>query len=219
MVAVIAAIVGLFFLSSYGRDAQAFIFGTPCQEGFVYNSETKTCTAAQVNLTCGAGTYLKQDAKGGYVCQLSNVSYILIFGAGGLILLWYLRRKRELVWRPAKDCLRWSFENGHLKTENGRDNFVSVWQHVKETHQIIPHNGWLFVGDFVKPGAEYTAMVVGTDETGWVLDLWRSPLVERQIQVLKKQGMKLEQALTEVAEAQKRVSKATEIFKEQEEAV
>ena len=82
---------------------------------------------------------------------------------------------------------------------------------------IKPHDAWLLVGDFVQPGKEYSALIAGTDTSGWVLRLWRYQLVDRQIQILQKKGMELDKALSEVAAYRARTKAAVEAVNENDE--
>jgi hypothetical protein len=212
--------VGLMFMfSPPGKDLQLFLFGNTCGAGFIH--ENNACVPAQVQLSCGAGTYLGKDIGGLYSCKLSNFSFLLIAMAIVIAAYFYFMRKMQEVWRPAKDCFKDAFNKGHLLTEwqeEGADDYIRAYQRVRETHQIVPHNGWLFIGEFLRPGMQDSVLIAGTDQTGWVLDSWQMRLDERQIQTLKKQGMKLDTALAEVAQANLRIKQAQEAFKTEEEA-
>jgi hypothetical protein len=209
-----ALIIGLLFISSpTGQGMQRFLFGNTCELGFYFDG-TK-CIKAQTNLTCGAGTYLKFDAVRGYSCELSNFSYALIGIMGALAIYFYLRGKKGEQWRPAELCFQNSINGGHLKTKHG--NWREAWEKVQEVHQILPRSGWLFIGEIAETGICYSALITGTDDKGWVLDGWAMRLEERQINLLKKQSMKLDQALITVAAEKQRIDKASEAFKAEQE--
>jgi hypothetical protein len=217
MLGILLFIGVLFIMSPIGRDLQVFLFGNPCEQGYIYDSPTKQCILASTQLACGSGTYLKHSLDKGYTCELSNFTIAILLLVFGLAIYFYIMNKAGEAWRPAKDCFRLAINGGHLATK--RQNWVDAWDACKEPHQVIPHNAWLLIGDFVQPGAEYSALITGTDNRGWVLDLWRYPLQERQIQILKKQGMKLDQALLEVAKAKQQVEAATLAFNEEQEGM
>jgi hypothetical protein len=80
------------------------------------------------------------------------------------------------------------------------------------------HDAWLFIGYFVHPGGESSALIIGTDKTGWVLRQWRYQLVDRQIQILSKKGMELDKALSEVAAYRARTKAMVDTVKEEEDA-
>jgi hypothetical protein len=168
-------------------------------------------TKSPAGVICSSGTYFD-----GTQCRVQNLVYILILVALLAAAYFYLTKEKGSDWISAREACRNAFENGHLQTEDGRNDFVAVWSHVKEMAQITPYNAWLLVGDFVQPGREYSAMVAGTDMSGWVLQLWRYQLVDRQIQILKKKGMELDKALSEVAAYRARTKATLEAVKDEE---
>lgn len=207
----IIVLLGIGLLTGAGRELQAYIFGNPCGSGQVYDSASKACLQANTQLQCGTTTYLKYSDTRGYTCETSNIIYILVAVGAGVFIYYYMRQRRPEVWREARFCLERSINGRHLMLK-GRHDFVDAWQHVREVHQIIPHSAWLFIGEFVRPGAQDSVMIIGTDDKGWVIDKWEKRLEEREIRILRKEGIKLEQALAEVAKAQADVKRALEIF-------
>lgn len=215
MVAAVGIVIILFLASPIGQDFEIFWFGNTCAAGSIYDANTKTCSPAQTNVVCGTGTYLEFDANKGYSCKLSNFALALIVLMGGMAIYFYFNGRRGEQWFPAKDCFKWAINNGHLKTK--RQNWIDAWDACEEPHQIIPKNAWLFVGEFVKPGECYTALISGTDKKGWVLDGWKGAFSKRQIDALAKQSMKLEQALLTVASEKQRVDAAAAAFRTEQE--
>jgi hypothetical protein len=169
-------------------------------------------TVSPSGVICSGGTYFD-----GTQCKVQNLVYIFILVALLLAAYFFLMGNKGSDWISAKEACRNAFENGHLQTKDGRDDFVAVWSHVEEPIQIVPYNAWLLIGDFVQPGREYSAMIAGTDVSGWVLQLWRYQLVDRQINILKKKGMELDKALSEVAAYRARTKATLEAVKENDE--
>lgn len=216
LIAVALIIVLAIVFSPWGIEIRAGLLGNPCPGGQVFNPQLKTCMPAATPVVCGGGTYLDFSPITGYSCKLSNLTILLIVGVAALLIYFVFFAKKAQQWIAAKEAVRCSFENGHLQTEDGRNDFVSVWSHVKEPHQIKPHDAWLVIGDFVQPGKEYSALIAGTDKSGWVLRLWRYPLGDRQIQILMKKGMELEKALSEVAAYHAKTKTMIETLKTEE---
>lgn len=204
----------LLITSNFGIGVRAFMFGNPCGDGFIYNEATGACQQVQTQMSCGTGTYLKFTQAKGYACELSNFSLAILFASLIVAAYFYASMKRQETWRPAELCFKNAINGGHLKTR--RQNWRDAWDSVEEIHQILPRSAWLFVGDFVTAGESYSAMVSGTDDKGWVLDGWRMRLEERQINILKKQSMKLEQALTTIAQEKQRVDAAAAAFQSEQ---
>jgi hypothetical protein len=193
-------VMGYIFLNyvSFGIGIKDWFLGAP--------------TVSPSGVICSGGTYFD-----GTQCKVQNLVYIFILVALLLAAYFFLTKEKGSNWISAKEAVRCAFENGHLQTKDGRSDFVDVWSHVEEPHMIKPHDAWLLVGDFVLPGKEYSALIAGTDTSGWVLRLWRYQLVDRQIQILQKKGMELDKALSEVAAYRQRTKAAVEAVNENEE--
>ena len=214
ILAVLLAVAIFLFATPWGLNFRAFLIGNPCGQGQMFDKTTSACVPSGSQLACGSGMYLSQGAKG-YSCEWSNLTLLAVLAAVAIAVYLVFFAKKANNWIPAREALRISFEQGHLQTKDGRNDFIAVWSHVEEVHQVKPHDAWLFVGDFVVPGAESSALIIGTDKTGWVLRQWRYQLVDRQIQILSKKGMELDKALSEVAAYRARTKVMVEDVKEE----
>jgi hypothetical protein len=207
--------VGIFLISPWGLNFRAFMLGNPCAAGQIFDKTASACVPSSSQLACGGGMYLSFSQQKGYSCEWMNLTLACLLVIVGMAVWYLFMAKKASQWIAAKEALRISFEKGHLQTKDGRNDFIAVWSHVEEVHQVKPHDAWLFVGDFVHPGGESSALIIGTDKTGWVLRQWRYQLVDRQIQILSKKGMELDKALSEVAAYRARTKAMVDTVKEE----
>jgi hypothetical protein len=126
ILAALAVAFIVFLATPWGLNFRAFFLGNPCAAGQIFDKATSACVPSSSQLSCGSGMYLSQNPQKGYTCEWANLTLLSVLAAVAIAVYIVFFSKKASQWIPAREALRISFEQGHLQTKDGRNDFIAV---------------------------------------------------------------------------------------------
>lgn len=117
------------------------------------------------------------------------------------ILVWLGSRQSQQARVPFWECLRQAYENpesgGLYNAPVGYEDLdkrfiLKTW--------LLPHSAWLARGELREAGCHHTAIIFGLNKDGEVLDEYDFELSKKDIAVLQKKDVSLEDAKQKILE-------------------
>lgn len=153
-----------------------------------------------------------QEGKDFYEATIKNLQFMVICILVAACIYFYLMYSKKAVWAKAWEVLQASCENykGGLAVYGMR--YKQIMAKKPFLHRIEPHIAYIYIGEFFENGKKASIMLNAMHPPlGDVMHTWNYAISKKEIDILNKQGITLEEAVSKVAE----VKKASESVEEE----